>query len=416
VMDGMDDKMTSLLGNVNAAPAIEVFAVNKGYLDDVHPQKVNLSIGAYRQDDGTPWVLPVVKKVEQQIAQDNTINHEYLPVLGMEAVSSAATKMLLGADHPALAEGRAFGVQGLSGTGDLRVGAEYLCKVIGLKSYAISNPTWENHRLVFNHAGFEECLQYRYWDAANRKLDLQGMLEDLGKFPENTVVILHACAHNPTGMDPTEDQWKQIAEVVHEKKLFPFFDSAYQGFASGDLDRDAWAVRYFATKGFEFVCAQSFAKNFGLYNERIGNLTVVLKDAKAVTNVKSQLTILVRAMYSNPPHHGAKVVATVLNNPQLFAEWKECIQTMSSRIREMREHLKNKLVALGTPGTWDHITQQIGMFSYTGLGPAQVQYLVKECHIYLLSSGRISMSGLNKKNVDYVAQSIHNAVTTIPYN
>lgn len=407
--------MSTLLGKCEPGPPIEVFAVNKAYLDDPHAQKVNLSIGAYRTEEGKPWVLPVVKKVEQQIAQDDTINHEYLPVLGMDAASSAATKMLLGSDSPALAEGRAFGVQGLSGTGSLRIGAEYLAKVINLKTYCISKPTWENHRLLFNNAGFQKCLEYRYWDEKNRKLDFEGLLEDFRSFPENSVVVLHACAHNPTGMDPTKDQWEEIAKVCQEKKLFPFFDSAYQGFASGDLENDAWAVRHFASKGFELLCAQSFAKNFGLYNERIGNLTVILKDPQTVANVKSQITLVIRGMYSNPPHHGARIVATTLNNADLFAEWKECIQIMSSRIRDMRKALREKLEALGTPGTWDHITKQIGMFSYTGLGPSQVQYLAQECHIYLLRSGRINMCGLNTKNVDYVAQCINKAVTTIPY-
>lgn len=403
--------MSSRFSGVVAGPPIEVFAVNKAYLDDTHPNKVNLSIGAYRTDEGKPWVLPIVRKVELQLAQDESLNHEYLPVLGLDDLSSAATKMLLGNDHPAIKENRAFGVQGLSGTGDLRVGAEMLCKVLGFKTYCISRPTWENHRLVFNNAGFETCLEYRYWDAANRKFDLDGMLEDLRSFPEGSVVILHSCAHNPTGMDPTEDQWKQIAAVMKEKKLFTFFDAAYQGFASGDLDKDAWAVRYFASEGFEFVCAQSFAKNFGLYNERIGNLTIVMNDPKPVANLKTQITLIIRAMYSNPPSHGARIVATVLNDPVLYEEWRGCIKIMSSRIKEMRQALRSKLEELGTPGTWNHITQQIGLFSYVGLTPTQVEFLSKECHIYMLSSGRANMCGLNTKNVDYVAHCIHRAIT-----
>lgn len=403
--------MSSRFAGVVAGPPIEVFAVNKAYLDDTHPNKANLSIGAYRTDEGKPWVLPIVRKVELKLAQDETLNHEYLPVLGLDDFSSAATRMLLGNDNPALKENRAFGVQGLSGTGDLRVGAEMLRRILGFKTYCISRPTWENHRLLFNNAGFENCLEYRYWDAANRKIDLEGMLEDLRSFPEDSVVVLHSCAHNPTGMDPTEDQWKQIAAVMKEKKLFTYFDAAYQGFASGDLDRDAWAIRYFASQGFEFVCAQSFAKNFGLYNERIGNLTIVMNDPKPVANLKTQLTLIIRAMYSNPPSHGARIVATVLNDPELYEEWKISIKIMSSRIKEMRQALRSKLEELGTPGTWDHITQQIGLFSYVGLTPTQVEFLAKECHIYMLSSGRANMCGLNTKNVDYVAHCIHRAIT-----
>jgi len=242
-------------------------------------------------------------------------------------------------------------------------------------------------------------------------LDLNGMLEDLRKAPENAVVILHAVAHNPTGVDPTQEQWKEIAKVVEERKLFPLMDSAYQGFASGDLDRDGWAVRYFVERGFELLCCQSFAKNFGLYNERVGNITLVTKNPENLARVQSQITLLIRGMYSNPPQHGARIVATALNDPSLFEEWRVCIKTMSDRIRQMRSGLKDRLVALGTPGTWDHIVNQIGMFSYTGLTVKQVEFLRAEKHIYMLKSGRINMCGLTLANLDYVANAIHEAVT-----
>nr|CAD7434976.1 unnamed protein product [Timema monikensis] len=364
-------------------------------------------------DEGKPWVLPVVRKTELQLANDETLNHEYLPVLGLEAFSSAATSMLLGADHNAILEGRAFGVQTLSGTGALRVGAEFLARQLGYRTFYFSQPTWENHRLVFLNSGFTEPREYRYWDANNRTLDLNGFLEDLREAPENSVIILHACAHNPTGCDPTHEQWEKIAQVIEEKKLFPFFDSAYQGFASGELEKDAWAVRYFASRGLEMVCAQSFAKNFGLYNERVGNITVILKDKQDLIPVKSQLTLTVRGMYSNPPNHGGRIVATVLNNPQLYDE-KESIRTMANRILSMRSGLKERLQRLGTPGTWDHITSQIGMFSYTGLSPRQVEHLVNNYHIYLLKSGRINMCGISTKNIDYVAKSINETVLLFP--
>ncbi|XP_035229518.1 aspartate aminotransferase, cytoplasmic-like, partial [Stegodyphus dumicola] len=234
--------------------------------------------------------------------------------------------------------------------------------------------------------------------------------------PEDSAIILHACAHNPTGVDPTQEQWKQIADLMERKKLFPFFDCAYQGFASGDLVKDSWAVRYFVSRGFELLCAQSFAKNFGLYNERIGNLTIVFKDPAAIVNSRAQITLLVRGNYSNPPCHGARIVSTVLNNPALFAEWQDHIKEMSGRIIKMRAALKQKLDELGTPGNWDHITNQIGMFSYTGLNPQQVQFLVGEKHIYLPKDGRISICGLNSHNVEYVAKAFHKAVTKFPDN
>lgn len=257
----------------------------------------------------------------------------------------------------------------------------------------------ENHKLLFLNGGFKEYRSYRYWDEKTKGLDFNGMIEDLQAAPENAVIILHACAHNPTGVDPTKEQWAQIAKVVKEKKLFPLFDSAYQGFASGDLDADAYAVRYFVEQDFELICCQSFAKNFGLYSkhfsyshsscpilvisshrnsinfmilvqftdERVGNMTIVSHDKDALARSLSQITLIIRGMYSNPPNHGARIVASALNNPELFEEWRGCIRTMSGRIRDMRLGLKSRLDALGTPGNWDHVVNQIGMFSYTGL-------------------------------------------------
>ncbi|KAJ9584283.1 hypothetical protein L9F63_021379, partial [Diploptera punctata] len=407
-------KMSSKFSVVQVGPPIEVFAVNKAYLDDPAEVKVNLSVGAYRTDEGKPWVLPVVRKTEKELANNDTLNHEYLPVLGLDTCSSAATRMLLSAESGALAQGRAFGVQTLSGTGALRVGAEFLQRHLKYNTFYYSSPTWENHHLLFTNAGFTDVRQYRYWNAEKRCLDLDGFLADLRAAPKDSVIILHACAHNPTGCDPTQDQWAKIADVIEEKQLFPFFDSAYQGFASGDLEKDAWAVRYFTERGFELVCAQSFAKNFGLYNERVGNLTVVVKDISVLAAVKSQLTLIVRGMYSNPPNHGGRIVSTVLNSPQLYEEWKECVRTMANRVLDMRRGLKERLDKLGTPGTWDHIVTQIGMFSYTGLSPGQVEHLVNKHHIYLLKSGRINMCGLTTKNIDYVAQSIHETVVAVP--
>ncbi|CAG9136422.1 unnamed protein product [Plutella xylostella] len=329
---------------VEQGPPIEVFQMNNLFLNDSHQNKVNLTIGAYRDENAKPWVLPIVRKVEKQMAEDSTLLHEYLPVLGLEAFTNASVAMLLGQDNPAIAEGRAFGVQTLSGTGGLRIGAEFLNKQLHYTTFYYSNPTWENHHLIFMNSGFTTPRQYRYWDAKSRSLDIEGFLEDLRNAPENAVIILHACAHNPTGIDPTREQWERIADVVQERKLFPFFDSAYQGFASGDLDRDAWAVRRFVERGIELVCAQSYAKNFGLYNERVGNLTFVLASSKQVAPVKSQLTWIVRGMYSNPPAHGARVVATVLNNPALFDEWRSNIQMMSTRVIQMREALRAELI------------------------------------------------------------------------
>ncbi|KAK4879870.1 hypothetical protein RN001_008016 [Aquatica leii] len=405
--------MSSVFNQVPLGPPIEVFALTEAYNKDSFEKKVNLGVGAYRTDKGLPWVLPVVKEVEKRLAADETLNKEYLPVLGSPAFCTAATSMLLGFDNPVLKENRAFGIQCLSGTGALRVAAEFLVKQLGSTIFYYSSPTWENHTLVFNNAGFEQGRSYRYWSAEARGLDLSGMLEDLSNAPEKSVIILHACAHNPTGCDPTQEEWEKIADVIEEKKLFPLFDSAYQGFASGDLEKDAWAVRYFVSRGFELFCTQSFAKNFGLYNERIGNLTVVMNDSEFVLTTKSQFTLVIRGMYSNPPSHGANIVANVLNNPSLFEQWKDHIRTMSSRIIEMRKALRTALEKLQTPGDWSHITSQIGMFSYTGLNENQSMYMVKKHHVYMLKSGRISMCGVTPSNVEYVAQAINETLNSI---
>ncbi|XP_037933019.1 aspartate aminotransferase, cytoplasmic-like [Teleopsis dalmanni] len=403
--------MSSVFDGVKGGPAIEVFALNRAFIEDKDPNKANLGVGAYRTNEGKPWVLPVVRKAEIQVASNEEINHEYLPVLGNEAFRNAATGLLLGNDSIAIQENRAFGVQTLSGTGALRLGANLLCNLMDRVHFYYSNPTWENHHKVFTDAGFKHANVYRYWDTNRHVIDFEGLIADLKDAPEHSVIILHACAHNPTGMDPTQEQWKEIADVMERKNLFPFFDSAYQGFASGDPDRDAWAVRYFVERGFELVCAQSFAKNFGLYCERVGNLTVVQRNPSTTANVQSQLTLLVRGAYSNPPAFGSRIVELVLNDEELRAEWMESIQTMSNRIRAMREALVGNLKQLGTPGNWNHIIKQIGMFSYTGLNEEQVANLIKDHHIYLLKSGRINMCGINENNVEYIAKAIYDVVT-----
>uniref|UniRef100_A0A672QPK5 Aspartate aminotransferase n=2 Tax=Sinocyclocheilus grahami TaxID=75366 RepID=A0A672QPK5_SINGR len=408
----------SIFGEVPLAAPVAVFKLTADFREDQNPSKVNLGVGAYRTDEGQPWVLPVVRKVEKMIADDHSLNHEYLPILGLPEFRSSASQIALGEDSPAIKDNRVGAVQCLGGTGALKIGAEFLRRWYNGTDNTktpiyVSAPTWENHNAVFSNAGFEDIRPYKYWDAGKRGLDLEGFLSDLESAPDHSIFVLHACAHNPTGTDPTQDQWKQISDVMKRKSLFAFFDSAYQGFASGNLDKDAWAVRYFVSQGFELFCAQSFSKNFGLYNERVGNLTVVAKDQDNLNRVLSQMEKIVRITWSNPPSQGARLVAITLNTPELFAEWKDNVKTMADRVLLMRAQLKEKLKALGTPGTWEHITEQIGMFSFTGLNPKQVEYLVKEKHIYLMASGRINMCGLTTKNIDYVAESIHEAVTTV---
>jgi len=300
-------------------------------------------------------------------------------------------------------------IQSLSGTGALRLGGEFIAKFLPGRTIYISDPTWGNHKAVFSNSGLKH-KDYRYFNAKTLGLDFEGFVEDLKKAPEGSVILLHACAHNPTGVDPTQEQWKILADVIKSRNQVPFFDCAYQGFATGSLERDRFAMEYFANQGFEMFIAQSYAKNFGMYGERVGCFHTVCKPETSEA-VRSQLKLVARPMYSNPPSYGARIVTTVINDPELFNEWKDNLLTMSGRINQVRDLLFKELKALNTPGTWDHILNQIGMFTYTGLSESQCDRLTNEFHVYLLKSGRISMAGINTHNVSYLAKAINAVVT-----
>ncbi|KAK7484902.1 hypothetical protein BaRGS_00023822 [Batillaria attramentaria] len=401
--------MASIFSDVKMGPTIEVFALTRRYNEDTCPEKVNLGVGAYRTDEGKPWVLPMVTQVERQMALDPTLNHEYLPVAGLPAFRAAACRLMLGSDNPAILENRVEGIQVQGGTGGIRLAIEFLKRNMDSKVAYVSNPTWGNHKTIASSAGLE-VRQYRYWHPKELKVDFNGLVEDLKAAPEGAVIILHAVAHNPTGIDLTMSQWKEVADIMQKRKLFPLMDCAYQGFASGDLDADAEAVRYFVQRGFELFICQSFSKNFGLYNERIGNLCIVTKTPEVIPQIRSQMEIICRTIWSNPSHHGARIVATILDNPASYQEWKQQVMTMATRIKEMRKMMCSKLRQKKTPGSWNHILEQIGMFSFTGLSADQVRIMVEKYHIYMLSNGRISMAGLTTKNVDYVVDAIHDAI------
>ncbi|KAJ4390078.1 Aspartate aminotransferase, cytoplasmic [Gnomoniopsis smithogilvyi] len=402
---------------VPQAPVDPLFGLAAAYRADSSPDKVDLGIGAYRDDNAKPWVLPVVKKADEIIRNDPNLNHEYLPIAGLASFTSKAQELVFGKSSNVISDKRVTSVQTISGTGACHLGALFLAKFYkGNRTVYVSNPTWANHNQIFSNVGLS-IAQYPYFDKKTKGLDIDGMLKAIKDAPDGSIILLHACAHNPTGVDPTDEQWRQIADVIRSKKHFPFFDTAYQGFASGDLERDAFSIRYFVEQGFELLVAQSFAKNFGLYGERAGCFHFVTAPAAnaqdTVTRVASQLAILQRSEISNPPIYGARVASTVLNDDKLFAEWKENLQTMSGRIITMRKALRAKLEELGTPGTWNHITDQIGMFSFTGLTEAQVAQLQKEAHVYMTKNGRISMAGLNTRNVDYFAKAVDKVVREV---
>lgn len=396
-----------------SAPTDPVFHLAARYKADHDPKKVDLAIGAYRDNEGKPWVLPVVQKVDEQLVADAGVNHEYQPLIGNPEFLVASAKLLFGADTDL---SKIASAQTLSGTGALHMAAMLLHRFppYGVKDGKVwvPTPTWSNHHQIFSWDGLA-IESYPYWNAAKRALDFEAMIARLESDSKHgDVLLLHACAHNPTGVDPTRDQWKRIAELAKAKGLFVVFDIAYQGFASGDIDGDAWAVRYFVDQQIDLLACQSFSKNMGLYGERCGAVHVrpVSASAEDIANIASQLALQTRAQLSTTPAYGSRIATKILTDKALYQQWCDEVKLMADRIISMRHALRANLEKLNTPGTWAHITDQIGMFSFTGLTPAQCKRLSDEFHIYLLANGRISMAGVNSSNVEYIAECINKVI------
>lgn len=395
---------------VEQGPSDPILGVKTRFLADTDTeQRTNVSVGAYRDGQGRPVVLEVVKKAEQRILSDVARVKEYLPIAGDPKFRQATKEFCFGADCKAVQEDRVATIQALSGTGALRVGAEFIATHFPGATVYIPNPTWGNHFKIFGNGGLQTA-KYRYLDTATRGLDFKGMVEDMQRMPAGSVVVLHVCAHNPTGVDPTQEQWREMARVVQAQGLLPFFDSAYQGFATGDVDADAFPVRLFEEAGMQMLVAQSYSKNMGLYGERIGALNIVCPTREAMPKVMSQLELVVRAMYSNPPRHGAAIAATILTDPELRAEWKLELKAIVDRIILMRKGLREAIEATGAPGNWDFITTQIGMFTFTGLAAEQVASMEKNYHLYMPSNGRISVAGLTEDKLEHVAKAIRSVL------
>ncbi|PSR72383.1 hypothetical protein PHLCEN_2v11726 [Hermanssonia centrifuga] len=394
---------------VPAGPPDPILGVTEAFKADKDPRKINLGVGAYRDDNGKPYVLGSVKKAEAFLESTNP-DKEYLPITGLPEFTKAAAKLAYGADSTPLTTNSVAVTQSISGTGALRIGGAFLSRFYPhSKTIYLPNPSWGNHTPIFRDSGLE-VKTYRYFDKKTVGLDFAGLKEDLKSMPVGSIVLLHACAHNPTGVDPTPEQWTEISDLIQEKQLFPFFDMAYQGFASGNTTRDAFAVRHFVSSGQQIALSQSFAKNMGLYGERVGAFSLVTADPEEKARVESQLKIVVRPMYSNPPLHGARIASTILTKEELYKEWEGEVKLMADRIISMRDRLYDNLVSLGTPGEWGHIKSQIGMFSFTGLTQPQTKALAEKAHIYLTADGRISMAGLNGNNIDYFSESVSKVV------
>jgi aspartate aminotransferase len=389
--------------DVPQGPADAILGLSLDFQADADPNKVSVGVGAYRGADGAPYVLPSVRAAEEKLLQDGfRPNHEYLGITGLAEFNDLACDMIYGAqcDVPKAK------TQVISGTGGLRVAGEFL-KAFGNGADEIymPDPTWGNHGAIFKKAGLAPKT-YRYLDRSTQGLDFAGMMEDLKQVPDGACVLLHACAHNPTGVDPSSEQWSELSAMLRTKNVVPFFDSAYQGFASGDAEVDAFAVRQFVADGHPVMTTQSFSKNFGLYSDRVGCLSVVCKDDDEVKRVDSQLKLIIRPMYSNPPASGARIVSTILQDDVLNPQWYAECKGMADRIIGARATLKQHLVDGGATRNWDHVTNQIGMFAYTGLTKDQCARMISDHHIYLTSDGRVSMAGVTEANAPYIANAI----------
>ncbi|KTT23166.1 amino acid aminotransferase [Pseudacidovorax intermedius] len=397
----------SLFSAVEMAPRDPILGLNEQFAADTNPHKVNLGVGVYYDDNGKLPLLECVKKAEADMMKAPSARG-YLPIDGIAAYDNAVKALVFGADSEPVKSGRVATIQALGGTGGLKVGADFLKKLSPSAKVLISDPSWENHRALFAQAGFE-VGSYAYYDAAKRGIDFDGMLAALQGAAAGTIVVLHACCHNPTGYDLTPAQWDQVVEVVKARQLTPFLDMAYQGFGFG-IAEDGAVIGKFVAAGLTFFVSTSFSKSFSLYGERVGALSVLCESKEEAARVLSQLKIMIRTNYSNPPTHGGAVVAAVLGNPELRALWEQELGEMRVRIKAMRQKLVDGLKAAGVKQDMGFITSQIGMFSYSGLTKDQMVRLRNEFGVYGTDTGRMCVAALNSKNIEHVCASIAKVV------
>jgi aromatic-amino-acid transaminase len=393
----------ALFSAVEMAPKDPILGQTEIFLADTRADKINLGVGVYNDDNGKLPVLRAVKKAEEtRVAKG--LPKGYLPIDGPAAYNKAVQSLLFGADSEPVKSARVVTVEALGGTGGLKVGADFLKRLLPASRVAISDPTWENHRGVFENAGFE-VVNYDYYDPASHGLNFTKMVQSLSGMAPGSIVILHACCHNPTGVDPTPAQWAEIVELCKSKHLVPFLDLAYQGFGDG-IDADAHAVRLFAQSGLPFLAASSFSKSFSIYGERVGALSIVTRSSEEAVRVLSQVKRIIRTNYSNPPTHGGGIVTDVLTNPELRQMWEDELAEMRNRIRSMRLEFVKRLKALAVAEDFSFVSEQRGMFSYSGLNPKQVDRLREEFGVYAIQSGRICVAALNSGNIDRVVKAV----------
>ncbi|MDR2452571.1 MAG: aspartate/tyrosine/aromatic aminotransferase [Candidatus Accumulibacter sp.] len=394
---------SSIFSSVELAPRDPIYGITEAFNADIRATKVNLGIGVYFDDEGKLPLLDTVKTVERA-RLENLPSHGYLPIDGLAAYNRAVQAMLFGEDSPLLAEGRVVTVQTLGGTGALKIGGDYLKRLLPNATVHISAPSWENHRMIYENAGFQ-VENYPYYDAATHGVDFAAMKAGLGALPAGSIVVLHACCHNPTGADLGAAEWREIVELFKARGLVAFIDMAYQGFADG-IEEDAVALELFAASGLQFFVSTSYSKSFSLYGERVGALSVVTASKDESARVLSQLKKVIRTNYSSPPTHGAALVSAALTHAELRRRWEAELAGMRERIKAMRHSLVDRLEAEGAARDFSFIIRQRGMFSYTGLSAGQVARLKDEFGVYAVSTGRICIASLNAGNIDYVAKAI----------
>ncbi len=397
----------SIFTAVEMAPRDPILGINEAFAADTNPHKVNLGVGVYYDDNGKLPLLACVQAAEK-LMMASPKPRGYLPIDGIAAYDSAVKVLVFGADSEPVKSGRVATAQGIGGTGGLKIGADFLKKLSPNAKVMISDPSWENHKALFTQAGFD-VVSHPYYDAAKRGIDFDGMLAALNAAAPGTIAVLHACCHNPTGYDITPAQWDQVIAVVKARNITPFLDMAYQGFGYG-IKEDGAAVAKFVAAGLNFFVSTSFSKSFSLYGERVGALSVVCSTKEEADRVLSQLKLVIRTNYSNPQIHGATVVATVLNTPELRAQWEAELTEMRVRIKAMRQKLVDGLKAAGVKQDMSFITDQIGMFSYSGLSKDQMQRLRSEFGVYGTDAGRMCVAALNSKNIDHVCAGIAKVV------
>ena len=388
---------------IEEAPRDAILGLTAAFREDDRPEKINLSVGVYQDETGKTPILDCVRTAERRLA-DEAAGKSYLPISGDVQYGEMVRQLAFGAEHEAVESCRIALAQTPGGTGALRVAGDFMKANLPKATLWLSGPTWPNHPNIFEAAGVP-MQTYPYFDQGSNGLDLEATLDAIGKMPKGDVILLHGCCHNPTGIDPTLEQWQKIADAVASRKLIPLLDFAYQGFADG-IDQDAAGLRVFAKPGAELLVCSSFSKNFGLYRERVGALSIVCPSPGSVAAVQSQMNRLIRANYSNPPAHGAAIVNCILRDSELRANWEKEVATMRDRINGMRQQFVDALDEQGVPGDYSFMTEQRGMFSFSGLTKAQVDALREQHAIYIVGSGRINVAGLTPSNVGHVAEAI----------